>query len=98
MDAARGSVVENIPTVGVLHKLLKKIFEGCVNTILRWTRLVVFLRLERASALAQLCDVTLPCLFLPATFVCSTVASLCAFISHTVSICEGCALRHGIFH
>ena len=31
IHAARGSVVENIPTVGVLHTLL--VFEGCVNAI-----------------------------------------------------------------
>ena len=45
MDAARGSVCGT---------KFSKIFEGCVNAILCWTRLVVFLRLEWASSLAQL--------------------------------------------
>ena len=59
MYAAGGSVVENILIVDVLHTLF--IFEGCVSAILRWTRLVVFLRRchvqshpERASSFAQL--------------------------------------------
>ena len=59
MHAARESVVENIPSVGVLHTL--STYEGCVNAILRWTRLAVFLQrchvqshAESASSLAPM--------------------------------------------
>ena len=81
MYAARRSVVENIPSVGVLHRLL--IYVGYVNAILRWARLVVFLRrchvqsrMWREHHQLHSCEMTLPWFFDNST-VCWTVASFC---------------------
>ena len=83
---------QNIPTVGVSHTHFQS-FEGCVNAILRWTRQVVFLRRCHVQShregiitcTVMRCDSAVSFCW-AATFVCTSVASLCAPVSHTVLI------------
>ena len=95
MYAVRGSVVENIPTVVVLHTLLSlraALTPSCVG--LGWSCPV-------ASGEGIITCTVVRChssvfFSLPAALYCSTVASLCAPVSDTSSICEGFGLRHAI--